>query len=427
MKSTLFQLAFITFLLFLFTPYDSESAQERRIALVIGNGKYISSPLENPTNDAIDMAAALEKLGFSVSLEINANQRTMESAIRTFGKKLRFGGVGLFYFAGHGIQFQGRNYLIPIGADIHSEADIKYESVDAGRVLAQMYEAENTLNIIILDACRNNPFSHSFRSSAKGLAKMDAPTGSILAYATAPGSVAADGTGRNGLYTSMLLRYIMVPDVPIEKVFKMVRIDVMDQSSKTQVPWESSSLTGDFYFNPKKYAGYKTKKPQSHYEEVSKNREIDRDDHFIAYASGVVVDTKTGLMWAAKDNGSSVTYQEAKEYCENYRGGGYTGWRLPTLDELKGLYDKNKSYQVKYLAYDINLEKLQTKVKEVSAIVHLTSLIEISSCCPWSSDINYYSSGEAYPFTYNFLNNFRLAHPPSWSISSRALPVRSSN
>ena len=252
MRSALFRLFAIICLMIFLTPNDSASVQERRIALVIGNGAYTSSPLANPVNDARDMAVALKKLGFSVRLNINANQRSMENAIRTFGKDLRSGGVGLFYFAGHGVQVHGRNYLIPIGANIESEADAKYESVDAGRVLSQMYEAENGLNIIILDACRDNPYASSFRSSEKGLAKMDAPTGSILAYATAPGSVAADGTDRNGLYTSMLLKHMMEPNLIIERIFKKVRIDVMKKSANRQVPWESSSLTGDFYFSPKR-------------------------------------------------------------------------------------------------------------------------------------------------------------------------------
>lgn len=252
MKSIAFRLVVVAFLLVFLIPNVAISAQGRRIALVIGNGAYKSSPLANPVNDANDIADALIKLSFSVVLKINADQRAMEDSIRAFGKKLRYGGVGLFYFAGHGLQVEGRNYLIPVGSDIESEADIKYEAVDAGRVLAQMEEAENGLNIIILDACRDNPFARSFRSSDRGLAKMDAPTGSILAYSTAPGSVAADGVGRNGLYTSMLLEHMMTPGHTIERIFKNVRIAVMKDSGERQVPWESSSLTGDFYFYPKK-------------------------------------------------------------------------------------------------------------------------------------------------------------------------------
>jgi hypothetical protein len=233
-------------------PVVGFSASQKRIALVIGNSAYKNAPLRNPANDATDMAIMLERLGFKVTLKTDANQRAMKQSIRAFGKQLAKGGVGLFYFAGHGIQYSGRNYLIPVHADVQSEADVEYEAVDAGRVLAQMEKAGNNLNIIILDACRNNPFARSFRSADKGLAKMDAPTGSILAYSTAPGSVAADGIGRNGLYTSKLLKHMATPNVKIETVFKKVRIDVARASGKKQTPWESSSLMGNFYFYSEK-------------------------------------------------------------------------------------------------------------------------------------------------------------------------------
>ncbi len=240
MKHLIFCLMVVTVWLIHLTSSLVLAAQERRIALVIGNGAYKSAPLRNPVNDATDIADALRKLGFSVVLRTNADQRTMEESIRKFGKQLRSGGAGLFFFAGHGLQIKGRNYLIPIGAAIESESDVKYESVDAGRVLGKMEDAGNNLNIIILDACRNNPFARSFRATDRGLAKMDAPTGSILAYATAPGSVASDGPGRNGLYTSALLKLMATPGLKIEDVFKQVRIEVAEASGKKQIPWESS-------------------------------------------------------------------------------------------------------------------------------------------------------------------------------------------
>ena len=261
MKRLIFCLVVVTVWLIHFTSSPVLAAQERRIALVVGNGAYKSAPLRNPVNDATDIADALGKLGFSVSLKTDANQRNMKQAIRVFGKQLRKGGVGLFYFAGHGIQVKGTNYLIPIGAQIESEADVEYEAVDAGRVLAQMEEAGNSLNIIVLDACRDNPFARSFRSSGKGLAKMDAPTGSILAYATAPGSIASDGPGRNGLYTSALLKHMTTPGLEIGRLFRQVRIDVLGSSGKKQVPWEASSLTGDFYFNSSRGISVVPKKP----------------------------------------------------------------------------------------------------------------------------------------------------------------------
>jgi uncharacterized caspase-like protein len=176
----------------------------------------------------------------------------MKEAIRAFGKRLQKGGVGLFYFAGHGMQMKGRNYLIPVDAKIESASDVEYEAVDAGRVLGKMEDAGNTLNIVILDACRDNPFARGFRSSTQGLARMDAPTGSLIAYSTSPGNVAADGEGRNGIYTKYLLHHMVVPDLTIEQVFKRVRNSVINETRNKQVPWESTSLRGDFYFMSRK-------------------------------------------------------------------------------------------------------------------------------------------------------------------------------
>ena len=223
----------------------------QRLALVIGNSDYRFDPLKNPVNDATDIAEVLSELGFEVTLKTDADRRTMETAILDFGRRLRHGGTGLFFFAGHGIQVSGSNYLIPVKHNINTEADVRFEAVDAARVLAHMEDAGNGMNIIILDACRNNPLARSFRSTGKGLAKMDPPTGSILAYATGPGSVAFDGTGRNGLYTSMLLKHILTPGLTIEKFFKLVRRDVKISAAAMggeQVPWELSSLLGEFTF-----------------------------------------------------------------------------------------------------------------------------------------------------------------------------------
>lgn len=232
-----------------FAPHLVAAANNDRIALIIGNGSYRSSPLKNPVNDAEDIAKVLRKLGFSVTLKTDSSQRTMETAIHNFGKRLRSGGIGLFYYAGHGMQVKGSNYLIPVGANIQTESDIKYKAVDAGQILGKMEDAGNDLNIVILDACRDNPFARSFRSSSRGLARMDAPKGSLIAYATAPGSVAADGAGRNGIYTKHFLRHVTAPGLKVEEVLKRIRNDVMNETGDKQVPWESSSLTGDFYFN----------------------------------------------------------------------------------------------------------------------------------------------------------------------------------
>lgn len=225
------------------------TASTRRLALVIGNAAYANAPpLKNPANDANDVADRLSELGFTVDRGVNLTQRSMKAKIREFGQKLKAGGHGLFYFAGHGVQLRGRNFLIPVDADIQSETDVEDQGVDTNLVLGMMDEAGNGLNVIILDACRNNPFARSFRSAANGLAQMDAPSGTLIAYATAPGSVASDGNNRNGLYTSELLKNMMVPGLSIEEVFKRVRISVRNSTAGKQTPWEASSLTGDFYF-----------------------------------------------------------------------------------------------------------------------------------------------------------------------------------
>jgi hypothetical protein len=228
---------------------QSTVASARRIALVIGNGAYTNAPpLKNPPNDASDMAVTLKALGFDVASGINVNQRDMKRLIREFGQSLKAGGAGLFYYAGHGAQLNGRNYLVPTGAMIEKENDLEYEAVDAGLVLDEMFAAGNQLNIVILDACRNNPFARSFRSDSHGLAVMKAPVETVIAYATAPGEVANDGTSRNGLYTQELLKNIKTPGLKLEDVFKRVRTAVRQISNGKQIPWESVSLEGDFYF-----------------------------------------------------------------------------------------------------------------------------------------------------------------------------------
>jgi len=225
-------------------------AGEARTALIIGNGAYHSAPLKNPVQDARGMADALRKGGLRGTLLENATRSRMVQAIRDFGQTIQGGGVGLLYYAGHGMQVKGKNYLVPVDADLASEDEVPYNTLDADAILAKMESARNRLNILILDACRNNPFARSFRSSAQGLAQMDAPAGSYIAFATSPGRTAADGTGSHGLYTQHLLDQLARPGIKVEDVFKRVRASVMRDSQQQQVPWESSSITGDFYFVP---------------------------------------------------------------------------------------------------------------------------------------------------------------------------------
>ncbi len=219
-----------------------------RYALVIGNSHYQQSPLKNPVNDAKDMAHALKQVGFEVLLKLDANQQDMEEAIDRFARQLTSGSVALFYFAGHGVQVNGENYLIPVGADIARQSDVRYKAVNTGQVLNAMGDSNNNLNIIILDACRNNPLPRSYRSAARGLARMEGPKGTIFGFATSPGSVAADGERNNGLYTEQLLKHIQTPGLSIEQVFKRVLHGVDQATQGQQIPWTESSFTGEFSF-----------------------------------------------------------------------------------------------------------------------------------------------------------------------------------
>jgi uncharacterized caspase-like protein len=226
-------------------------AADPRIGLVIGNSDYPTGALLNPANDAKTIAETLTALGFDVVVRRNADQIVMKRSIQDFGARLEKAGpraVGLFYYAGHGVQLNGRNYLIPTTAHIDREADVEIEAVSADWVIEEMRYARNSLNIVILDACRNNPFSRGMRSAERGLATMEAPAGILIAYSTAPGSVAADGSGRNSPYTQALAQAMREVRAPVEQVFKRVRVSVMGTTEGKQVPWEASSLTGDFYF-----------------------------------------------------------------------------------------------------------------------------------------------------------------------------------
>jgi len=224
---------------------------EKRIALIIGNSDYKIAPLVNPLNDATMMTSELKKLGFEVNTVKNGSQNQMKQAISKFGELLAKdkNTVGLFYYAGHGIQMKGKNYLVPSDAVIEKEPDVEVYCVDLDGLLANLEYSGNNMNIIILDACRNNPFARSFRAQAgNGLATVNAPVGTIIAYATAPGSVAADGIGKNGLYTQEFVKALAIPNLKIEDVFKKVRTQVKTISEGHQIPWENSSIEGDFYF-----------------------------------------------------------------------------------------------------------------------------------------------------------------------------------
>jgi hypothetical protein len=340
--------------------------------------------------------------------------------------------------------------------------------VDANKILDEMATANNGLNIVMLDACRDNPYARNFRNATRGLAIVSsAPSGTFISYSTSPGNVARDGDGRNSPYTAALLQFIQAPGQTISDVFINVRTKVKRETG--QVPWELSSLEGQFYFMPGSVSTSAATVPagktmgvrdessvsttavtdnlddenrklaaeQRHIEEerasfakkkaleekrrkIAEEREglaaeqeaerraasvpianvIRRDGRFIAINNGTVLDTKSNLMWAAKDNGSDINWANAKSYCESYRGGGYTDWRMPTQDELTGLYDSAVKGKNDY---------------------NLTNFIELTGCCPWASETRG-SEAAIFGFVYGKRS---WTHQSKGFIFYRVLPVRS--
>jgi uncharacterized caspase-like protein len=231
------------------------SLTEDRVALVIGNAAYKNDPLDNPVNDVRLIGSRLEQAGFKVTRRENLDRNGMAAALRDFGAALNENTVAVLYYAGHALQLRDQNYMIPIDAEIRSEDDIGLQGVDLTFILGRMSRAKSRVNVVILDACRDNPFAKRAGgnpSNASGLAQMDAPIGTLLAYATAPGKQAPDGIGKQGnsIYTAELARHLLTPGLPVELMFKRVREGVVRESRQLQVPWEHSSLLGEFAFVP---------------------------------------------------------------------------------------------------------------------------------------------------------------------------------
>lgn len=225
------------------------AAEERKFALVIGNNAYPGAALKNAVSDARAMSARFTDLGFEVVLRTDTSRADLVTAVQLFGQKLKGGAVGLFYFAGHGVQVHGKNFLLPIDAAPDNEASIPAAALDIDQLLAQIQPAR--LNVVILDACRSSAADRQRRNAGQNcLAPISVPTGSLLAYATTPGKIADDGRGSNGLYAQELLNALDIPGLKVEEVFKRVRVNVLKTSGNQQIPWESSSLTDEFVFRP---------------------------------------------------------------------------------------------------------------------------------------------------------------------------------
>lgn len=229
-----------------------QPALAKRLALVVGNAAYNVKPLKNAGNDARDIAASLTSIGFETTLIVNADRVSMLKAISAFGDKVSRDDETVFYFGGHGVQVNGQNYLIPTGAQIDYTEDVPVEGVNVEHVIQTLESTQNNVNILILDACRNNPYSSRKKDrdlgSTRGLQRVTGPVGTMVVFSTAPGDVAGDGDGRNGIFTSALLQNIKTPNITIQQMLTRVRSQVFKETNGQQVPWESSALTGDFYF-----------------------------------------------------------------------------------------------------------------------------------------------------------------------------------
>jgi hypothetical protein len=337
-------------------PNLSFSASEQRLALLVGNSNYThGGSLPNPVNDIRAMKKALEALGFTVMKYENCTQREMKMAMDNFGSRLKGKDVGLFFYAGHGVQVSRYNYLIPVDAKLRNEKKVEYNCVRADRILSEMESAGSRTNIVILDACRNNPFERSWSRGPKGagLAFMNAPSGSLIAYSTAPGKTALDGEGKNSPYTSALLQHIGTPNITVIEMFQWVRSTVMARSKSKQVPWESTSLRGNFYFSTKgknnrfneDQSGSKIEvasvpKNSSYPQPSSTSNVIERDGVYVAYDNGIVKDMRTGLEWKSGPD-KDTDWKKARSWVKSLTLDG-GGWRMPTLKELRGLYKKGE-------------------------------------------------------------------------------------
>ena len=233
-------------------PLANTLLDRPRLALLIGNADYRSAPLKNPVSDVRGMEVALKKAGFEVIRRENLDYQQMLKAIRDFTSRLTQDHVSLVYYSGHGVQVKGTNYLIPVSSDLKHEDEVSSLAISADLLLNKLKTVNSPLNIVVLDACRDSPLGRSVRAASRGLVSMSAARGTLIAFSTSPGEVALDGEGVNSPYTKHLIDAIQTEGILLEQVFKVVRNNVLNETNGSQVPWENSSILGDFYFVPRK-------------------------------------------------------------------------------------------------------------------------------------------------------------------------------
>ncbi len=309
--------------------FASSAHADRRVALVIGNGKYVqAAPLANPANDARAVAAALERLGFEVVSGYDLGNADLRKTVRAFADKLVGADVAMFFYAGHGLQVGGENYLIPVDAAIRSEADLDFNAVKMDLISRQM-DRETKVKIIMLDACRDNPFEKELsRSMGKtrsatvkqGLAEISTAGGTLIAFATDPGSVALDGDANHSPFTTALLKHIETPGVEIGLMMRRVTKDVYESTSERQRPWTNASLTGELYLKPGETGGVQPTPPPA--SAANPPQPGGFDDRQLELA-----------MWQAADkSGQAGDYQE---YLKKYPNGQFAGLARNRLEALK--------------------------------------------------------------------------------------------
>jgi len=256
----LLSLVIVSSVLYFCQTIQAEQVKTHRFALVIGNQSYTTAPLLNPINDAIDIASRLNEIGFKVTTLTDIKTQQIEPLIASFYQQLTHFNddkvIALLYYAGHAVQLQHRNYLVPVDVKLDNYASLLFSLYDINKLFKQIPRSNNINNIIIIDACRNNPFTQintkvGTAIISDGLAPIRAPSGTLIAYATAPGNVSFDGKGKNGIYTKHLLAHID-EQITVEEVFKKVRTGVAKETKNQQVPWEHSSLFEDLFINPPK-------------------------------------------------------------------------------------------------------------------------------------------------------------------------------
>lgn len=364
----------------LFVSLGSHAATEQRVALVIGNAAYKQGELSNPVNDARAMASQLRSQGFDVVLHENLKSRDIGSVYRQFRNKITPGGVALVFYAGHGIQFKGQNYFPAVDSNIASEEDVPLQSLHLGTLLDNMEEAKAGVSLVLLDACRDNPFARRFRSATRGLAKVEAASGTLIHYATKPGSVASDGEGQNGTYTEALLAQMSEPGVPVELMLKRVTNRVVVKTKGKQEPWVEGSLRGEFYFifqgpssiqlqptaTPRKTKAEREEelwdsiKDSDNVEVLNEYLKAYPKGHFVTQARILVTklkaapsamlksepaanlertDTPENTLWAAAEKGSSV--DEYNAYLSQYPKGKYSALANIRIKKLQGDINKD--------------------------------------------------------------------------------------